>query len=318
MANDGGRDVEQLIHQLQSVFQRGAMPLQELGLSPDQIQALGFQIRDENVVLPSSIERLDASRIRDGLSSRARHWLVELEVLPVAGSTNAMLMDVAARQSPAGFVKLAELQVQGRGRRGRGWLSPFGSSLAMSMGMAVPQRPGDLGGFSLCVGLALVDQLQGLGFEGVELKWPNDVLLNGRKVAGILIELQARPDRTDIVVGIGVNLRLPEPAQALIDQPVAGLEEQNSACSRNLLAATLISGVVDYAEGFAQQGFLPMRDIFNSHHRFHAQHCRLLSGDSDVFGVVQGVTETGELILDTPKGICVFNAGEVSLREAAI
>ena len=317
MTNRGRVGELLLVDRLRPIFVQGALPLCDLGLSREQVQALGFVIQDDLVSVPPNIERLDASRIRDGLSRRGRQWLVDLDVQPVTESTNATLMAIAEERSPAGMVQMAELQVQGRGRRGRGWFSPFGASLSLSMGVSVPQRPGDLGGFSLCIGLALIDQLLGLGFGKVELKWPNDVLLDGRKVAGILIELRAAPDRTDIVVGIGVNLRLPDSVHALIDQPTASLEEVGIPFSRNLLAATLISGVVEYVEGFAQEGFLPMREVFNTHHRFHERQCRLLRAGAEVCGVVQGVTETGELILDTAGGICVYNAGEVSLRDAA-
>lgn len=311
------RQVEEdlLMARLGPLLNGGSQSLAGLGLTRDRVQELGFSVIADRVSVPADIERLDGSRIRDHLSSRALRWLTGLEVFPVIGSTNAHLMERAAGASVAGHVAIAELQLQGRGRRGRGWQSPFGSNLALSAGLSLPQKPADLGGFSLCIGLALVDQLLELGIQGVEVKWPNDVLLDGRKLAGILIELVPYPDRTDVVVGVGVNLQLTSSVRSLIDQPIADLRECGCSVSRNLLAARLLSSIVDYAEGFAQQGFRPMVEVFNSHHRFHRQPVRLLQTDGESCGVVQGVTETGELILETGSGTCVYNAGEVSLRD---
>ena len=114
-------------------------------------------------------------------------------------------MSLRKSQSIHGLVKMAELQIQGRGRRGRGWFSPYANNLALVRGRPPLRRHRRTGGFSLCVGLAIADLLQGLGIEGVELKWPNDVLIWARKVAGILIELHTRDDGCEVVIGIGLN-----------------------------------------------------------------------------------------------------------------
>ncbi|MCB1686270.1 MAG: biotin--[acetyl-CoA-carboxylase] ligase [Pseudomonadales bacterium] len=305
-----------LMARLSPLLNGGSPTLAELGMTLDRVQELGFSVSEDRVRIPDGIERLDGSRIRDQLSGRALRWLNDLEVFPVVGSTNAHLMRKTAGGSIAGLVAIAELQVKGRGRRGRGWQSPFGSNLALSAGLSFPHKPADLGGFSLCIGLALVDQLLDLGIQGVEVKWPNDVLLHGRKLAGVLIELVSCPDRTDVVVGVGINLQLTPSVRSLIDQPIADLHETGCIVSRNLLAARFLSGIVDYAQGFAQQGFRPMVEAFNSHHRFHRKPVRLIQADGESCGVVQGVTETGELILETVSGTCVYNAGEVSMRDA--
>jgi len=212
------------------------------------------------------------------------------------------------------MVRLAELQVQGRGRRGRSWASPYASNLALSVGARLPQSPDQLGGFSLCIGLAVADRLQTLEAPDVSLKWPNDVLVGGRKVAGILVELHRAGAASEVVVGVGINFRLPEAVRAGIEQPVTDLEEAGLHLSRNQLAAGLISSLVDYIEVFAADGFPPMTGAFDALHRYHRQTCTVLLGNETVTGKVAGVSNQGELLLEIDGRIRRFSAGEVSLR----
>src|SRR5690606_6260917 len=118
-----------------------------------------------------------------------------------------------------GHVCLAELQIAGRGRRGRDWFSPFGANLALTIGKRIDRPAAALGGASLVVGLAVLDALEQLGVPELALKWPNDVLLRGAKLGGILIELSARP-QTELVVGIGLNVALPPRIRAELPQEV--------------------------------------------------------------------------------------------------
>jgi BirA family biotin operon repressor/biotin-[acetyl-CoA-carboxylase] ligase len=111
-----------------------------------------------------------------------------------------------------------------------------------------------------------------------------------------------------------MNFRLPEAVRAAIDQPVTDLQEAHGPVSRNLVAAGLISSLVDYLEAFAASGFAPMVDAFNALHFYHGRHCTLLLGSESVTGQVAGVTERGELLLKTGDQVRSFNAGEVSLR----
>ena len=152
----------------------------------------------------------------------------------------------------------------------------------------------------------------------MELKWPNDVLIEGRKVCGILVELHAGGRFTEAVIGVGVNVRLPAEARAAIDQPVADLVELSGrsarAISRNRLAAGLLSSMVTFIEGFSRRGFAPMVQSFDAKHRYHGKPCAVLLGGDTVSGKVRGVTEQGELLLEVEGELQRFNSGEVSLR----
>ncbi|MGD8829310.1 MAG: biotin--[acetyl-CoA-carboxylase] ligase, partial [Pseudomonadales bacterium] len=194
-----------LTRRLGPLLEAGEAPLETLGLDPATLRGLGFDVQGGAARIPADLERLDAAGIRARLDERASDWLRDLEVLEVTGSTSALLNEMAGRRSVEGVVRLAELQVQGRGRRGRSWASPYASNLALSLGARLPQTPDLLGGFSLCVGLAVADRLSTAGVPDIELKWPNDVLAQGRKIAGILIDLHRADPGSEVVVGIGLN-----------------------------------------------------------------------------------------------------------------
>jgi len=304
----------QLIAQVQRLLDSGSLLVQETELDEATFAQLGFDVAGGVVRVPADVEALSEVKIRQALSRKASAWLVELTVHPVIASTNTALMDRAQRESVAGVVKLAELQVQGRGRRGRRWLSPFARNLALSMGVWVPQPPAELGGFSLLIGLAVLDLLRSHGIAELELKWPNDVLLDGKKLAGTLVELVPRDRGTELVVGLGLNMQLSDAVRLDIDQPVTDLRQAAVQVGRNELIAGLLSSIVDYVEGFGQTGFAPMRTTFDENHRFHGRACRVLQGTLENHGVVLGVTPRGELLLDTAQGPQAFSAGEVSLR----
>ena len=173
-----------------------------------ELAALGVHVRDK-ALLPADVELLSAETIRAALNPATTDWLRELAVHAHIGSTNTALLDQADTDGVTGRVVTAEVQTAGRGRRGRAWLSPFGRNLAVSVGVAIDRPPAELGALSLVVGLAVRDALLGYGLREIALKWPNDVLMQGRKLAGILIEL-AQPTRpATVVIGIGRQRRLP-------------------------------------------------------------------------------------------------------------
>ncbi len=142
-------------------------------------------------------------------------------------------------------------------------------------------------------------------------------MLGGAKLGGILIELKhAAADRamTEAVVGLGINLSLPAEARASIDQQVTDLSAAGAAVARNKLAADVISNLVDYVGEFERRGFAPMREQYERHHCMHDQQCEVRIGDRRIIGRVVGVTDLGELQLQTATGTQTFRGGEVSLR----
>jgi BirA family transcriptional regulator, biotin operon repressor / biotin---[acetyl-CoA-carboxylase] ligase len=282
---------------------------------PEQdLDVYGLERVGGSVVPLVRYDPLDPEAIRRALSRGARDWLRALEVWPSIGSTNAELMGRAQSASVDGCICLAEVQTHGRGRRGRSWFSPFGANLAVSIGLAPDLPVAQLGGASLVVGLAVLDALDQLGVRNTALKWPNDVLLNGAKLGGILIEMLQVPN-VQLVVGIGLNVVLPPRVRAELDQEVADLAGASFARSRSELAGRVISSVVEFTRQFEQVGFAPFVPAFNDRHHYHGREVRLIQGEELISGTVVGVSDAGALQLRSSGKLVEFHGGEVSLRK---
>jgi BirA family biotin operon repressor/biotin-[acetyl-CoA-carboxylase] ligase len=246
----------------------------------------------------------------------ARHFDVDL--LDECDSSNSRLMARAEAGAPGGTVIVARRQTAGRGRRGRVWLSAPGDSLTFSLLWRFP--PGvPLDGLSLTVGLALAQTLENLGVAGLSLKWPNDLLLNERKLAGILIELSSAAPQAErrlaAVIGVGLNLR---PPPGPLDQPVAALSDALSTMpAPNDLLARLLAGLHRQLSEFAGHGFAPLRPEWLRRNAY-ADRPVCLHADfaAPISGLCRGVAEDGALLLETTAGVRRFLSGEVSLRPA--
>jgi BirA family biotin operon repressor/biotin-[acetyl-CoA-carboxylase] ligase len=276
--------------------------------------ALGLVRHGRQCSLAPGTDLLDESRIRAGFSPQTETWCRNLRVWRAVDSTNLRLMQLAEQSSVDGHVHIAELQIQGRGRRGRQWFSPFARNLAVSLGHAIALEPAELGGLSLAVGLAAADCFKGHGID-VGLKWPNDLLIDGAKLGGILIEVVRRPGGVQAVIGIGVNVEVDASVRKSIDQPVADLRQHGVGAPRCELAAHLIESIHRRVVRFEEAGFADMVEEFNARHVFTDQACTLLQGNHRLDGIVEGVSEEGALFLRTADGVQAFGAGEVSLRQ---
>jgi BirA family transcriptional regulator, biotin operon repressor / biotin---[acetyl-CoA-carboxylase] ligase len=176
-----------------------------------------------------------------------------------------------------------------------------------------------LSGLSLGVGVALIRALKSLGVNDAQLKWPNDVLVDGKKLAGILIELQGDLEGPSAaVIGIGFNLdfnsSLPKNVLASIDQPAIDLSSIKQI-DQNMLLGTLLKHLADVLSSFETGGFIGLRDEWLRYHAYENKPVRmLLPNGTDVLGVVKGVAEDGILLVETALGLQRFSAGEISLR----
>jgi BirA family biotin operon repressor/biotin-[acetyl-CoA-carboxylase] ligase len=241
---------------------------------------------------------------------------VAVEVVAQTGSTNA---DLLARASTlaAPVLLIAEHQSAGRGRAGRSWLSSPEGSLTFSLAWRFDGGPQALLGLPLAVGVALADTLGTLG-QQVQLKWPNDVLKDGDKLAGILIETQSAPGGgTWCVIGIGLNLLMPDEMEAQLGRSAAGMPWL-ARMDRDALMAALLDGLADCLREFTARGFAAFSARWNLRHAWQGETVVLLDG-----GVVRhegraaGVDDSGRLLLDTDEGRITVMAGDVSLRVKA-
>lgn len=283
----------------------------------ENLEVYGLVRRADEVVPMVVYDPLSPEAIRAAMSRACLDWLGQLAVRPVIGSTNAELMRQAEEGSVGGSVLLAEIQLQGRGRRGRSWFSPFAANLAVSMGLSLSRPASVLGGASLVVGLAVLDALEQLGVPDLGLKWPNDILLGGAKLGGILIEMIPGTNGVQLVVGVGLNVSLPARVRASLEQEVADLASTGCVPKRSVLAGKVISSVVAFVGQFEHLGFAPFVDAFNSKHYFHDAQVRVIQGETHTAGHVCGVSEQGGLLLQTATGRVEIHGGEVSLRPLA-
>ncbi|NJN52418.1 MAG: biotin--[acetyl-CoA-carboxylase] ligase [Gammaproteobacteria bacterium] len=259
-------------------------------------------------------EPLEVSRIVDALSKSARSWLRQVEVFEEIDSTNLHLTRIAAHGSIDGRVALAEFQTHGRGRRGRSWSGTAGSNVALSIGHSVDVPVAKVGALSLVVGLAVADALDCAGIGGVGLKWPNDIMLGTGKLGGILIELIDAAPPAHVVIGVGINVQLDPATRAAIPNEVAAIADVRAGLDRSRLAGALISRIHEFTRAFAESGFARFRPLWESLNVHRGRVVEVIAGDMRTSGRVCGVTDAGELRLDTAAGEMTFNSGEVSLR----
>ena len=272
----------------------------------------GIQVLDREISLPEGVELIDRSFIKVATTSLG--WVKRLEVETFIESTNTKLVDRAQTQSIDGHVLLAEVQFGGRGRRGRSWMSPFARNLAVSLGMKLRRPAAEMGSFSLVVGLAVADVLREVGIVELSLKWPNDVLLSGRKVCGVLIELVRLEQSFEVVIGFGINIGAQSLIVDAIEQRVADITEQAPNMSRNKLAALILNKIVRYGQQFAKEGFFPFRNRWQQLNYYQDKEVEVSMPRKSVTGTCVGVNEIGCLLVDEGSRVIEIYAGDVSLR----
>ena len=274
-----------------------------------------FSVRGKGYRLPHPISFIETPAVVTALGEHAASFSLELhEQLP---STNTYLMQQAASGAAHGHCVVAELQTRGRGRRGRAWQAGLGDSLTFSVLWRFDCGAGALSGLSLAVGVALMRGLSELGVMSAGLKWPNDVLHQHRKLAGILIELAGDMDGPSAaVIGIGLNLRLPAHLQQSIDQPAVALDSiaPRTLASSHVLG-TLLRHLANVLAQFEQQGFDALRTEWMALHAYENHPVRLAMPDGrEITGVACGIASDGALLVTTADGTQRFAAGDVSLR----
>lgn len=282
-----------------------------LGLEIHSVTGRGYRLAEPVVWLDEDV-------LQSGLGSHG----FSIQVADQVDSTNTTLLQLA-REDPAGGHKrilVAEWQRAGRGRRGRLWQAMPGGALLLSVLWRFDRPIAALSGLSLVVGLALVRALRGLGLAEAEMKWPNDILWRGRKLAGLLIELEGdmlSPGRA--VIGLGLNIRLPDEMKNTIDQPVVDLAEALDEIDRNRVLTAILLSLEDTLAEFDAGGFAALQTEWQAAHAYQGQAVRVQRGSVDapgavLHGIVHGVDSQGALLLDTAQGRMTLHSGEVSVR----
>ena len=261
------------------------------------------------------LEALHQQQILGGISAAARDRLSSLTVLGEVDSTNRFLLEGEGFGEAGVHVCVAETQTAGRGRRGRAWVSPGGANLYLSVLRTFAAVPESLQGLSLAVGVAVARAMKSLDVQGIALKWPNDILLGGVKLGGILLEMSGRsraPWR--VVTGIGINVDMPADAGANIDQPWTDLAAHGAHPGRNRLASRVLSEVILAQEQFVEAGFEAFRRDWELLDAVRDREVELHDASSRRLGTARGVDAGGALLLEV-QGRCErVVSGDISLR----
>jgi len=284
--------------------------LRGLGLAIETGRGLGYR-------LAQPLELLDAEIIMTALPAPARALLHGLDVHRVLDSTNTQLARQASQNRAQAC--LAEYQSAGKGRRGRSWASPFGANIYLSLRWHFSELPADLPALALATGVMVIQALRALSIEGVQLKWPNDLVYSQRKLGGILLQVQSEhAGACDVIAGIGINVAMPAAAGATVTQPWIDLREiQGQPVSRNQLVAALLSRLlIGYAE-FAHSGFASFITDWRQHDALQGQAVRVEHDGRIIEGMALGIDEHGALLVEGEHGCMRFYSGDTSLRAAS-
>jgi BirA family biotin operon repressor/biotin-[acetyl-CoA-carboxylase] ligase len=284
---------------------------QETALEVGSIRGRGYQ-------LVQPLELLDADTIQAQLAPGALNLLAQLECHPCLDSTNEWALRLAQQnEALSGLVVTAECQRAGRGRRGRSWVSPFGRNLYCSVLWRFEEGAAALEGLSLAVGLALANALDTVGVAGVQLKWPNDLVWQGRKLAGILVEMTGDPSgQVQAVVGFGINIGMRSTAAAAaIDQPWVDVEEiAGATISRNRLLGAALDELLPLLADYHTQRFTPWHGQWSARDALRDQRVRVMMGNTELCGTARGVSAQGALLVDAAGERHTIYGGEISLR----
>jgi BirA family biotin operon repressor/biotin-[acetyl-CoA-carboxylase] ligase len=275
----------------------------EFDVSIHKVRGRGYQ-------LATPLQFLDAEEI----ARATNHAGWPVHVYDSIDSTNAEALRKVDAGAQAPFLVTAERQTAGRGRRGRKWVSPFAQNVYYSLVLRIEGGMRQIEGLSLVTGLAVMHALQEAGVTKAGLKWPNDVLVADRKIAGILLELVGDPaDVCHVVLGIGINVNMQVNTE--VDQQWTSVQLQtSSAVNRNRLVASLNNHLQLLLERHRTGGFEALQSEWEQHHLWQGRAVSLIAGTQRIDGQVLGVDRQGALRLKVGNEEKSYSGGELSLR----
>ena len=284
--------------------------LKELGINVYSVKGKGYK-------LSSPLSLLDKKEILSNIDllHNAQTPSLDLSVLTQIDSTNTYLKQHLS-QLQSGHSVIAESQTAGRGRHGRKWVSPFASSIYLSMYWRFGTGYQALSGLSLVIGLAVVDTLTQIGILNAQLKWPNDVYVNMQKIAGVLIEVEgAVGDAAHCIIGIGLNVQLPDDISE-IDQSFTDIQSQLGIplVDRNKLTAILLNNMYRIIRTFEAEGLTPFIHRWESLNVFANKNVKLVTGNQSIEGICLGIDTEGALRMQVNDLQQTFHGGEISVR----
>lgn len=266
-----------------------------------------YSVKGRGYKLANPISLIDSVRLIQSIDNRCFYF-------DEISSTNGFMLSHIG-ELKSGDLCVAEYQSAGRGRRGRTWVSPYGHHLYFSQFWSFPQGMAQAMGLSLVVACSLVEVLKSFGVDNIGVKWPNDIYLNYKKLAGILIEMSGQADsECQLIIGIGVNMAMSEDQGKGIDQPWSDLSSLTDMPNKTDLVIALHKQLKRDIQLFEREGLAAFKTRWQQADLFHGKEIRLLMGENHVDGICRGLDEQGAVLLETADGIQAYIGGEISLR----
>ena len=280
--------------------------LEYYGLQIESIKGKGYRIA-------GGIDLLDHSAIINSLDSR----LAKIHIEKTIDSTNKYLLQKCADGEGHKLLCAAEMQTKGRGRRGKNWQSPFARNLYFSLGWEFTDGAKSLEGLSLAVGVCLARVLKTIGIKEVGLKWPNDILVENKKIAGVLLEMTGdTTGNCQVVIGVGLNISMSRIASIVeIDQPWTDVITHTKVeSSRSLLLIKIINELLEMLESYQRVGFAALKDEWQRLDICFNKEVALSTPAMTIYGTALGVTGAGAIQIRVGEIVNEYSGGEISLK----
>jgi len=305
-----GTDMGEKLGMSRAAINKAVKTLSDIGIDIHRVPGRGYRLAEP-------VQPLDKQAILGFLPRQSEDYGDRLHLVDEIDSTSNFLITLNAVKPVSGAVCIAEAQPGGRGRRGRSWVSTPYSNILMSMSWQFDRGPASVAGLSLAAGVAVVKVLRAFGIRDAGLKWPNDVLWNNRKLAGLLLDVQgeaAGPSR--VVLGLGINVLIGEKEALNIDQPWVDMKIiLDEVVDRNRLVAALVTQFESMFTRFGSSGLGAFEQDWQQAHVFQGQTVSLLHGSEVLVGIAEGINENGALKLRDATGqVNYYHSGEVSMR----
>jgi BirA family transcriptional regulator, biotin operon repressor / biotin---[acetyl-CoA-carboxylase] ligase len=285
----------------------------------NSLSALGlhyFAISGKGYSLDRPLELLDKSKILAAINTPARSLIGNLDIFDCIASTNSYLAEQAKQGGISGSICLAEQQTAGKGRRGRHWVSPFGSNIYLSILWRFQVSPVAISGLSLVIGIAIIRTLKSIYHKDFQLKWPNDIYFGNKKLGGILVEVTGESEGPcTAVIGLGLNLYLSAANAEPITQQWTDLSKitVENQLNRNMLVGILLEQLLTIIADFERNGITAYVDEWRSYDCLKDQSATLFVGQRCYAGTVRGINNQGLLMMEMTDGSTqAFASGEVS------
>ena len=268
-----------------------------------------YSVKGKGYKLANPITLVDEQKLINQIDNRCFYF-------DEINSTNSFLL-THHQDLKSGDICIAEYQSAGRGRRGRQWQSPYGHHLYASLFWRFEEPASKVVGLSLVIACSIVKALAQMDVPNLGLKWPNDIYLDGKKLAGILIEMApTSAQQTALIIGFGINMSMSLSQGELIDQPWSDLSELQAIPNKTDLLINLQKQMKDDIQLFEKNGLAPFIDVWAKYDLFAGKPIKLIMAPNEVLGMCKGIDEQGAVLIETADGLKAFIGGEISLRSA--